>query len=350
MKNNEKNIFIIRIFLIFIAIGILTIFNYLIDPFQQYRVPKFYTLANYRENERALNSGLIKNSDYDSVIIGSSMTRNFDTNYLNELLGWKSLKLTMSSASQKDIKKTLDFVNKNRKINNILLGIDIITFFQNANSERVAFPEYMYDKNSLKNNIKYLWNLTVLKESMKIIKMNFLDKKSIEKTFPLGYRYTYSKEEVLKNQKGEILNHNYSLSNPDKNIIKNMKNNYEQNLKKILEENKDKKIVVFFPPYSILYYDELIINNQIKEYIFFKKYLIMELLKYKNVKIFDFQDIKKIIFNLDNYGDKMHFSPEISQKLLEFISLNHEKINNEKEMNEKIESLIEESKNIEGNI
>ncbi|WP_294666707.1 hypothetical protein [uncultured Fusobacterium sp.] len=350
MKNNEKNIFVIRIFLIFIAIGILTIFNYLIDPFQQYRVPKFYTLANYRENERALNSGLIKNSDYDSVIIGSSMTRNFDTNYLNELLEWKSLKLTMSGASQKDIKKTLDFVNKNRKINNILLGIDIGTFFQNANYERVTFPEYMYDKNSLKNNIKYLWNLTVLKESMKIIKMNFLDKKSIEKTFPLGYRYTYSKEEVLKNQKGEILNHNYSLNNPDKNIIKNMENNYKENLKKILEENKDKKIVVFFPPYSILYYDELIINNQIKEYIFFKKYLIMELLKYKNVEIFDFQDIKKIIFNLDNYGDKMHFSPEASQKLLKFISLNQEKINNEKEMNEKIESLIEESKNIKGNI
>lgn len=46
----------------------------------------------------------------------------------------------------------------------------------------------------------------------------------------------------------------------------------------------------------------------------------------------------------------MHFSPEISQKLLEFISLNQEKINNEKEMNEKIKSLIEESKNIEGNI
>lgn len=60
-----------------------------------------------------------------------------------------------------------------------------------------------------------------------------------------------------------------------------MENNYKENLKKILEENKDKKIVVFFPPYSILYYDELIINNQIKEYIFFKKYLIMELLNIK---------------------------------------------------------------------
>jgi hypothetical protein len=60
-----------------LVFGILSIggVNYIVDPFQQYRVKTFYPIAF--TNQRYQNAGLSKNFEYDSLILGTSMTENF---------------------------------------------------------------------------------------------------------------------------------------------------------------------------------------------------------------------------------------------------------------------------------
>lgn len=58
------------------SLCIILLFNYFVDPFQHYRKATIYTF-NYSGNQRYLNPGLAKNYDFNSIIIGTSMTENF---------------------------------------------------------------------------------------------------------------------------------------------------------------------------------------------------------------------------------------------------------------------------------
>lgn len=71
-----------------------------IDPFFQYHAPleDFPYVVDHQVNQ---NPGMARHMEYDSVILGSSMTVNFNTNWFGELMGLKTLKLSYSGAFQK---------------------------------------------------------------------------------------------------------------------------------------------------------------------------------------------------------------------------------------------------------
>lgn len=332
---DKKREFKKKIYLILILITSLLLLNFTIDPFQQYRLPKIYKIGYLRDEERYLNAGLIRNAKYDTILIGSSITRNFNENYIKKVMNWDTVKLTMSSGNQEEIKFVLEHID-NSKIKNIIIGIDLWAFGDvNAN---IDMPDYLYkDKLSLKDNWFYLINIGVLKQSVKLIYYNLKYYNEMEEKFKLGYQYKYSQEEVLKKEviKSCTLNYDLNLNNYSNKMIEN----YNANLKIILERYKDKQVILFFPPYSIIAYKNMIEDQTIQKYLSFKKFLVEEISKYPNVKIYDFQDIKEITHNLNNYGDKSHYSPEISQKIIDFIKEDKYRITSE--------NVIERIKNLE---
>lgn len=44
-----------------------------------------------------------------------------------------------------------------------------------------------------------------------------------------------------------------------------------------------------------------------------EQFALNELLGYSNVSLYNFQNAKDIVFNLNNYTDTLHFSPEINK-------------------------------------
>ena len=66
---------------------------FVIDPAFQYHMP-FGNIKAVYSNERYQNSGMIKHTEYDSVIIGSSVTSNFRASWFDELFNCKTLKLS----------------------------------------------------------------------------------------------------------------------------------------------------------------------------------------------------------------------------------------------------------------
>ncbi|MGL5964984.1 MAG: hypothetical protein ACRCZ2_11420, partial [Fusobacteriaceae bacterium] len=259
---------------------------------------------------------------FDSILIGSSMTRNFEIDNIDKIFNWKTIKLTMSAATQRDIFFTYNFVKEvNPNLKNIIMAVDIETFFQKKDFQKIEFDKSFYVKNR-DFNLGYLLNFRTIKYSLEFLKLNiFKSEKEIKDIYKLGYKYEYKKDNILnlvKDYKKEI-NSNLENNVLDSQKLENMKDNYVNNLKIILESSKDKTFYLFFPPYSIHYYDNLVIDGSIDEYRNFKEFLIKELVEYENVKIYDFQGIDSIITNFDNYGDLMHFSPEVSQQILEYM-------------------------------
>lgn len=326
----KKNFFK-SILLIILPLILVMVLDFKIDPMRFYRNPIDYTIGHWREDERILNAGIIRNSEFDSILIGSSMTRNFDIDSIDKIFKWKTIKLTMSAATQKDIFYTYNFVKElNPEIENIILGIDIETFFQDKDFQKIEFDKSFYVKNRVLN-LGYLLNFRTLKYSLQILKLNFFKtKKEIQNIYKLGYKYEYKKENVLKlidNTLNIDISENSIQKEVDYKILENMKSNYSNNLKIILDDNKSKNFYLFFPPYSTYYYNKFTKDGTIDEYYNFKKFLIQEFSKYENIKVYDFQEVDLIVKNLDNYGDLMHFSPEVSQEILEYMKQGKNRVN-----------------------
>ena len=127
---DKKREFEKKIYLILILIISLLLFNFAVDPFQQYRLPKIYKIGYLRGKERYLNAGLIRNAKYDTILIGSSITRNFDEKCIKKVMNWSVVKLSMSSGNQEEIKFVMEHIDSS-KIKNIIIGIDLWAFGDN---------------------------------------------------------------------------------------------------------------------------------------------------------------------------------------------------------------------------
>ena len=81
-----------------LAAAVLVIY---VDPFFHYHRP-LKGFPYLIDNQLSQNPGMAKNMEYDSVILGSSMTVNFQTDWFQELMGLNTIKLSYSGAFPKD--------------------------------------------------------------------------------------------------------------------------------------------------------------------------------------------------------------------------------------------------------
>ena len=133
-----------------------------VDPFFQYHKPLvwFPYLVDHQVN---MNPGLAKNMDYDSVLLGSSMTVSFNTGWFKEEMGLTTQKLSYNGAYPKDQANILDiiFEEKGDTVTDVFLGIDEMNYSADTQQTKFPVPEYLYDENKL-NDVQYIWNKDVL--------------------------------------------------------------------------------------------------------------------------------------------------------------------------------------------
>lgn len=307
---NKKEFRIDLCIMLFILLLIATVM-YLVDPLVQYKHKKIF--KTFYSNERLLNPGLAMNEKYDSILLGSSMTRNFEVNDINKNLKMDIIKLPMMSGTPYDHKVIFDIANKNKNLRNVIYGLDLHVFNNNKNKPYIKLEEYLYKKNKF-DDYQYLLNGEIIINVLpKVLISNLfkIKKDKLDKNIAYSWGkndYSFSKKEVLKHYPSKILlkKINYDL----------MIENYNENLKKIITKNSKIKFYIFFPPYSILNFklweEEGILDDILK----FKSFVSKDLTNYKNVYLFDFQIEMNIIDNLNNYMDLIHYSPEINKWMI----------------------------------
>ena len=306
-----------------LIVFIITI-NYIIDPYQQYRKSSYYTFST--KKPRYLNAGLVKNYDYDSLIIGSSMMANFDANKVENLLGFgQTIKpLTFGGFISEEV-DTIKTALEHKNIKNILMGLDVYSFsgFNIPSEKNSRFPSYLYD-DILTNDFEYLFNFGVLKSSFRSLSHKY-DKKKIKNQLNTlydwqnKYQHFFSGKELINDYKIKMVQKKYLSGFYSFEI---MKKNFDNYLFPIIKKNTNINFIFFFPPYSILEYKLMNHQKYLLDVLKFKNYISVELQQYKNIKLYDFQVANEITHNFSNYKDTTHYHKRINNWILDQIDQN----------------------------
>ncbi|WP_069638175.1 hypothetical protein [Campylobacter pinnipediorum] len=317
--------------------------NYTVDPFQQFRIADKGRIKF--ENSRYLSSGLTKNYKLNSVVVGTSMTENFLINEVQDILGYKNtIKLTMVGSVSKEQVAALNRAIKYQELNDVLWSLDIFAMSDVFNASR--FPWDMYkDNNFMEITQKYLLNFYIFKYSLKGIRdliRGYKNKHIVD--FNCMYCSYYKHDENDSNLK-EIVKSWYATgmhNNTNSHVIifKDLKENFDKYWLTTIKENQNIRFKIFLPPYSILFFKKWESMNVIKDAFKFKEYALSELLKLKNVEIYDFQADKNITHNLNLYLDFEHYNYKMNTWMLKQMR-DHKYL----VTNENYKSLIEELKN-----
>lgn len=307
---------------------------YTFDPLQLFRKADWY-YPYFSKEERFQNPGLAKHYTYDTIIIGSSMVRNFSSKYVGEKLDLQPLKLSISDSNLYEQQLTFKLANNTEKVKNVIWAFDTMIgkYFGNPglwipghNPKQQDFPDYLYAGNMLEYH-KYFLNLGLTCQFAKHLAQTYL-LKSPKETAEEALDHLNNFHSKVK------IGKSYTLKKYAKALEFNKKNTNEFNekadfgrIKKQIDDyfigtiknHPTIKFIIFFPPYSILlqkYYETL---NYLDFELKIKKYVIDALIHEPNVEIYDFQDDTTITHNLDNYSDMTHYSQDINAHIIDCI-------------------------------
>lgn len=105
------------------------------------------------------------------------------------------------------------------------------------------------------------------------------------------------------------------------NYVRNVKVNLDANICPYIEANPDTEFYIFYPPYSILFWNDVLRENHMEATMKEYEYMTERLLAYDNVRVFFFPNQEWIICDLDNYADYSHYHPDINRYMTEcFVS------------------------------
>lgn len=308
-----------------------------VDPFFHYHEP----LSGFPyivDNQLSQNPGMAQNMDYNACIIGSSMTVNFDTDDFKDLMGFDTLKLSYSGAYPKDDYNILSIVfdkttraRVKRPVDAVFFAMDIPVMTGGTEETKYPRPEYLYDK-SLLNDVNYVLNKDVLLQYVlrPMIQRKGSDLSEIYFSWwtPEYYNiqwvmHTYEEPEKVSDETKKDALIPQSAVNLDINILP------------FVRENPDTQFYFFFPPYSILYWHNVMRENTFEATMAQYQYVAERLLEYDNVHLFYFQNMPEVT-DLNNYADYSHYKPDINRYMVECFKSGEHEIESSEQMSDEL--------------
>ena len=290
-----------------------------VDPFFHYHAPlRWYPYVV--DDQVDMNPGLARHMDYDSVLLGSSMTVAFDTDWFAEEMGIKTQKLSYNGAYPKDQANILDIIFDAKSkpdttpLKRVFLGIDELNYSALTTQTKFPVTDYLYDKNPF-NDVKYIWNKDVL---LDYVIRPVLDRKDASQWNKIYKQWWQPEHYNLANVR---LYYTPAEEVPDKTpadeYIQGIERNLEVNILPYIEEHPDVEFTIFYPPYSILYWYDAKRRSQIDTIVKKYDYMTRRLLAYENVEVYFFQNDADIICDFNNYADHTHYSPEVCHYMVD---------------------------------
>ena len=319
---NSKRFFITTVIETLLAVAIIGTLVIIVDPYFHYHKPLKglkYALPN---EEIYTNDGIIRNFDYDGVIIGSSMIRNYKNSKFDRLFGVKSIKIPYDGAPIERINRDMEkILSTHPDVKYILRSVEEDTLlYIPGNIQPMWYPEYLYDNNIFNDYLYILNKRVIFSELKKVAKL------TLKKQSDLDFDKYLNWEKFVDREKADPFKF-YDRGKKDKerepelseDEIQRLDKYIEQNLLKIPKEYPDTKFIYFFAPYSILHWDRLYQEGDIKKMIEVEKYTIEKILTCDNIELYGFYDNYDMITNMKNYRDQIHHYSNISDSILEWI-------------------------------
>lgn len=293
----------------------------IVDPFFHYHGP-IDRFPYQVDNQLSQNPGMARHMVYDSIMLGSSMTVNFETDWFAEDMELNMIKLPYNGAYPKDISNIMEMVDEGgQELRRVFIGVDLASYTGGVEETKYPVPAHLYN-HRLFDDVNYWYNKDVL--------LNYIIKPAVERQ-PTSLSSVYSSEEQLQGcySRAYVLEH-YII--PEKNeaffsedmFIEALEANLQANILPVIESHPDTEFTIFFPPYSILYWYEYMQNNQMDAVMYEYRYFMEKLLSYDNVELFFFPAVQEVATDLDLYADTGHYNKSINRYMTDcFVSGEH---------------------------
>ena len=325
IKNPKKYLFCFFLTWLFGIVAIIG-FNAYMDPFQYLRKmsPPYFS-----SKIRIQNAGLIKNYPYDSVVVGTSRSMNFYRTDIQTIFGWDPLKITMAGSSPHEQFTALEFALKTGKVKRVLWGVDVGVFYSTqVDALKEEFPAPLYS-NEETRFLYYLFNMTTLFVSVRNLAFKLGLKTPNDFNIDIAkYNNILLDKSIgeLKELRAWYKKRTHSKSLPVKPSKKYLEKNINQNMLSLIQAYPDVIFYILILPYNIMCHlplEKESLEYQNAAYIDFFRLFSEAVLPQKNVKAFDFLTQKEFVCDFKKYHDTTHFYPFVSKKILEDVSHNH---------------------------
>lgn len=300
-----------------IIAGLYSFFIYKMDPLGYYHLKK--ESHYYSTNGRYQLPAFIKNLDYDTIIIGPSMSQNFKEQLLDEELNVKSFNAALSAASAKEQNYIYNLAAKtNKNLKNIYWEINFDSLYgasDRVNEDSGKFPAYLYNTLPF-DDIKYLFSYYAGEM--------YLEAQKAEKNdAPLRTPYDiYKFGEGIPPVNADQFIDSKAVKNknpiPDGVSFQDMKENFDKNILPVLKEHPEQSFKLYYTPYPITYH---IFNYNRSQQAFIdrlkmKKYIFNQVKNLDHVEVFDFQTESDVTFTISNYLDGSHYFSTINDWMI----------------------------------
>lgn len=299
---------------VLVLIALITI---IVDPFIHYHSPLF-GLAACETDERGAMIGIAKNMDYDTALIGSSMSENFFESWFEDgVLGNKCVKLCMQGAHFDDFSRLFNVALSKPTTKRVVFSLDNYVLMNMPEQYPTTIPEYL-ENESLTDEAYYLWNKSVTLYYTPIFLLNnCLEHFNADTAYSWADDYvfdkyvaraTYDPVRLIKKEDEMPFDSFYPYANQ-----------FLDSMIPYIESRPDVEFDIYVPPYSILYWDDCVLRGRLTAEICMQNMVFEKLLKYDNVRLFYFQDLFDITTDLNNYKDYSHYSRDINYYIYDSI-------------------------------
>lgn len=328
--------------LLILALALIISSVAIIDPFEIYHRATAFIPPIESGTQSYSNAGIAKSYDYDSIIIGSSMTENFRPSQLNQELGGRFVKLCINGGTPFNHKQMMDIAFGSHDVKRVFYGLDIdaLSFFYTT--PKAEMPTYLYD-DDLFNDVQYWFNQSVLAKYIpKCLKtLGQSDPGQIDSMYCWGENFAYGKDAVLHGRtisSAEVAQEPLVDHPP---LSQQSMLNIEYNFIPYIEAHPDTEFIFFFPPYSLMQWYNFYASGQLHYNLMQKQAVVERFLPYDNVKLYDFQTQLDWILNLDHYVDCEHYGPHINEKMVSMIAADQCRITSADQVRENALILID---------
>lgn len=319
-QQNAKKWFIKCILSLAAVLGFVALITIVADPYFHYHGP--LSILSYRlYDERYINDGISRHFDYDAIITGTSMAQNFKVSEMNELFGTNAVKETFSGAGYQEISENLDrALSRNENLNTILLALDYNGLLRSYDWKQYdQYPTWLYDDNPF-NDVSYLFNKSVLYHG---VLSNLTMTLSGTPSTTMDEYSSWERETGL-----ECILYSYDREhvNPESSPkfgaeeLNAVTQTITANVTALADKYPDTTFYVFYPPYSICYWDALNIKGTLIRQTQAEQAATELLLECPNIKLYNFFDQYDVVCNPDYYCDDGHYSAEINSRILKWIA------------------------------
>jgi hypothetical protein len=310
-----------------LAVGLICLVNWAIDPLQFYRVASYP--PNWVKERRFQYPGLARNYSYDAVVVGTSVSENFTSSLLEEKLGWKAVNLSLPGASAKEQSLMLEVALRTGKVKSVLW--DLNAEYLGGGSEWVAnfdgaFPAYLYDVNAWNEVPNYLLNVDTTKASVKVMLRRLglpaYQTKDVKGLFTsLDAKCGGELVRAAWHRKSNA-RQKASFAERMEGLTKaNIAHNFEVLYLAGIARNPQVRFYLYLPPMSPAFY------RKVKDYspqsyeavLALREQALVASKKYSNLQVYDFQDIERFGIGIDHYRDLVHFDYSVNERIADSI-------------------------------